>query len=108
MVTGKRLLPFKRSGSNEEGKSLGDAVEEINHLAYRLSEEGPRPSFVGSFIKPRSPMSYRGSPENPRAVVPWGPKDIVGDLGVDNGVSGRARRAKFADWMMNDRTLLPG
>ena len=89
-------------------KPLGDAVEEINHLAYRLSEEGPRPSFVGSFIKPEiTHVLHRGSPENPRAVVlPGAPKILSGDLGVDNGASGRTRRAKFADWMMDDSNPL--
>ena len=89
-------------------KSLGDATEEINHLAYRLSEEGPRPSFVGSFIKPEiTHVFHRGSPENPRAVVfPGAPKILSGDLGVDNDASGRARRAKFAEWMMDEKNPL--
>jgi hypothetical protein len=52
-------------------KTIGDAVGEINHLAYKLSEEGPRPSFVGSFIKPKiTRVLHRGSPENPRDIVP--------------------------------------
>ena len=96
-----------RDRMNKE-KSLGDATEEINHLAYRLSEEGPRPSFVGSFIKPEiTHVFHRGSPENPRAVVfPGAPKILSGDLGVDNDASGRARRAKFAEWMMDEKNPL--
>ncbi len=96
-----------RDRMNEE-KSLGDATEEINHLAYRLSEEGPRPSFVGSFIEPEiTHVFHRGSPENPRAVVfPGAPKILSGDLGIDNDASGRARRAKFAEWMMDEKNPL--
>ena len=96
-----------RDRMNKE-KSLGDATEEINHLAYRLSEEGPRPSFVGSFIKPEiTHVFHRGSPENPRAVVfPGAPKILSGDLGIDNDASGRARRAKFAEWMMDEKNPL--
>ena len=96
-----------RDRMNKE-KSLGDATEEINHLAYRLSEEGPRPSFVGSFVKPEiTHVFHRGSPENPRAVVfPGAPKILSGDLGIDNDASGRARRAKFAEWMMDEKNPL--
>ena len=92
----------------ENDKPLGNAIKEINHLAYRLSEDGPRPSFVGSFIKPEiTKVFHRGSPENPRSVVlPGAPKILSGSLGVDNSSSGLARRAKFADWMMDDKNPL--
>ena len=51
-------------------EQIEDAVAEINHLAYRLSEEGPRPSFVGSFIKPKlTHVLHRGSPENPWTLL---------------------------------------
>ena len=107
--TWKEIASIKkiRDRMNKE-KSLGDATEEINHLAYRLSEEGPRPSFVGSFIKPEiTHVFHRGSPENPRAVVfPGAPKILSGDLGIDNDASGRARRAKFAEWMMDEKNPL--
>ena len=89
-------------------KSLGDAVSEINHSAYKLSEKGPRPSFVGSFIKPKvTYVLHRGSPENPRDVVlPGAPKILSGALGVDNDTSGRARRAEFADWLVDEKNPL--
>ena len=89
-------------------KSLGDAVSEINHSAYKLSEKGPRPSFVGSFIKPKvTYVLHRGSPENPREVVlPGAPKILSGALGVDNDTSGRARRAEFADWLVDEKNPL--
>jgi hypothetical protein len=89
-------------------KSAGDAVGEINHLAYKLSEEGPRPSFVGNFIQPKiTHVLHRGSPENPRDIVPpAAPKILSGDLGVDNTASGRARRAEFAEWMVGEKNPL--
>jgi len=89
-------------------KSIGDAVGEINHLAYKLSEEGPRPSFVGSFIKPKvTRVLHRGSPENPRDIVPpAAPKILSGELGVGSKASGRARRAEFAEWMVDEKNPL--
>ena len=89
-------------------QSLGDAVGEINHSAYKLSEKGPRPSFVGSFIKPKvTRVLHRGSPENPRDVVlPGAPKILSGVLGVDNDASGRARRAEFAEWLVDEKNPL--
>ncbi|OUU56732.1 MAG: hypothetical protein CBC20_08125 [Verrucomicrobia bacterium TMED60] len=92
----------------EDDKSFGDAIGEINHFAYKLSEEGPRPSFVGSFIEPKlTRVLHRGSPENPRDVVlPGAPKILSGILGVDNEASGRARRAEFAEWMVNEENPL--
>jgi hypothetical protein len=84
-------------------KELDNAVQEIAHLAYRLSEEGPRPSFVGNFIDPQiTHVLHRGSPENPRDVVlPAGPKILAGELGVGNEASGRSRRAEFANWVVD-------
>ena len=89
-------------------KSFGDAVSEINHSAYKLSEKGPRPSFVGSFIKPKvTYVLHRGSPENPRDIVfPGAPKILSGALGVDNDTSGRARRAEFAEWLVDEKNPL--
>ena len=93
---------------NKREKSVGNAVGEINHLAYKLSEEGPRPSFVGSFIEPKiTRVLHRGSPENPRDIVPpAAPKILSGELEVDNEDSGRARRAEFAEWMVNENNPL--
>jgi len=93
---------------NKREKSVGNAVGEINHLAYKLSEEGPRPSFVGSFIEPKiTRVLHRGSPENPRDIVPpAAPKILSGELEVDNEDSGRARRAEFAEWMVNKNNPL--
>jgi len=84
-------------------KTIGDAVGEINHLAYKLSEEGPRPSFVGSFIKPKvTRVLHRGSPENPRDIVPpAAPKILSGELGVDNkAVVGQGVRSLPSGWWM--------
>ncbi|MDA9961523.1 PSD1 and planctomycete cytochrome C domain-containing protein [Opitutales bacterium] len=85
----------------EQNKVLSDAVREISHLTYELAESGPRPSFVGSFIKPvLTRVFHRGSPENPRDIVlPGAPRILAGELGVDNDASGLARRTRFADWV---------
>ena len=84
MVNWKEIVSDSKKIRNrmKKEKPLGDAVEEINHLAYRLSEEGPRPSFVGSFIKPEiTHVLHRGSPENPPvnggAPCKGAPKDII-------------------------------
>jgi hypothetical protein len=89
-------------------KTIGDAVGEINHFAYKLSEEGPRPSFVGSFIKPIiTRVLHRGSPRTPGILSRLAaPKILSGELGVDNDASGRARRAEFAEWMVDEKNPL--
>jgi hypothetical protein len=63
---------------------------------------------VGSFIKPKlTRVLHRGSPENPRDVVlPGAPKILSGVLGVDNDASGRARRAEFAEWLVDKKNPL--
>ena len=92
----------------EGNKEVANAVREISKLTYRFSEEGPRPSFVGSFIKPVvTHVFHRGSPENPRDVVlPGAPKILAGELGVGNDASGLARRSRFADWVADDSNPL--
>ena len=101
---------WKKVGSTKEFSSLrklkselDDAIKEIAHYTYNLSEDGPRPSFVGSFIKPKiTHVLHRGSPENPRDVVlPAGPKVLAGDLGIGNEATGHSRRAEFAEWVVD-------
>ncbi len=89
-------------------KVVSDAVKEITHLTYKLSEEGPRPSFVGSFIKPKvTRVLHRGSPENPRDVVlPGAPKILEGVLEMGNDATGHQRRARFADWVVDSANPL--
>jgi cytochrome c553 len=89
--------------SMEGNQVVSDAVKEISHLTYKLAEEGPRPSFVGSFIKPKvTHVFHRGSPENPRDIVfPAAPKILQGGLGVKNDAGGHLRRARFADWVVD-------
>ena len=79
-------------------KATLDAVQE---LIGQLAEEGPRPSFVGRFVRPTAThVLHRGSPENPRdEVVPAGPKIFGGDLNLTPKASGRKRRAAFANWI---------
>ena len=89
-------------------KSLSDAVEEINHLAYRLSEEGPRPSFVGSFIKPEiTYVFHRGSPKIPELWCSLEPQRYYPvTWGWTTEPAAVQGWAKFADWMMNDKNPL--
>lgn len=97
---------FKKRLKKE--KLLGEAVKEINHFTYQLSEEGPRPSFVGSFVKVQpTRVFHRGSPENPRDLVsPGGPKILNGDLGLAESSSGRARRSAFSEWVVDPQNPL--
>ena len=100
--TWKEIASVAKSRKFMEGnQEVADAVREISKLTYRFSEEGPRPSFVGSFIQPVvTHVFHRGSPENPRDVVlPGAPKILAGELGIGNDASGLARRSRFADWV---------
>jgi len=76
-------------------------LSEIQGQITKLAEEGPRPSFVGRFIYPKTTkVLLRGSPENPRDPVdPAGPKILNGDLGISQKVKGKDRRRKFAEWI---------
>ena len=50
---------------------------------------------------------HRGSPENPRdMVVPRAPKILQGELGMDSKDSGRARRSRFAEWVVGQENPL--
>ena len=97
---------FRKLAASDE--KVSGAAREISHLTYKLSEEGPRPSFVGSFIKPVvTRVLHRGSPENPRDVVlPGAPRILEGGLEVGNDASGHTRRARFADWVVDPENPL--
>ena len=97
---------FRKLKNSDKGVS--DAVREISHLTYKLSEEGPRPSFVGSFIKPTvTRVLHRGSPENPRdEVLPAAPKILEGTLGIKGDTSGHLRRSRFAEWVVDSSNPL--
>lgn len=78
-------------------------LNEIQRLIGLLSEEGPRPSFVGRLIEPEvTRVLLRGSPENPRdEVLPAGPASLQGKLGLTSESSGPERRKAFAEWIAN-------
>ena len=103
MGSTKDFSKFRKSDSK-----LDEAIKEISHLTYRLSEEGPRPSFVGSFIEPKTTyVLHRGSPENPRGKVsPGAPKILNGELGMDDYRSGLHRRSRFAEWVVDPKNPL--
>ena len=77
------------------------ALAKIQKLISTLGEEGPRPSFVGRFVRPvATHVLHRGSPENPRdEVVPAGPAIFDGDLKLTSRAPGFKRRAEFAKWI---------
>lgn len=81
--------------------AMRKASDKLHELIAGMSEEGPRHSFVGRFIKPvTTHILHRGSPENPRdEVLPAGFDILDGDLGLDSGTTDPVRRRAFADWV---------
>jgi mono/diheme cytochrome c family protein len=77
------------------------ALAEIQKLISTLAEEGPRPSFVGRFVRPEvTKVFHRGSPENPRDEVnPAAPAILDGDLKLTGKAPGSKRRLEFAKWI---------
>lgn len=86
---------------NKDHPERTTALSKIQHQINLLAEEGPRPSFVGSFVRPAATyVLHRGSPENPRdEVAPAGPAVLNGNLGVTSEDSGPHRRLRFAKWI---------
>ena len=78
-------------------------LAEVQRLINTLAEEGPRPSFVARFVRPKpTHVLLRGSPENPRdEVMPAGPVIFGGDLKLTTKAAGSKRRAEFAKWVSN-------
>jgi hypothetical protein len=91
---------FVNKKLNEKHPERKPALAEIQRLIATLSEEGPRPSFVGRFVQPAvTRVLLRGSPENPRdEVAPAGPAVLGGDLKLPTTAPGSKRRAEFANW----------
>ncbi|MDF1816629.1 MAG: DUF1553 domain-containing protein, partial [Verrucomicrobiales bacterium] len=85
----------------KKDKHLAAAHGEMNRLAAQINEDGPRPSFIASFIEPAvTKVLHRGSPENPRdKVPPAGPAILHGDLKLDSSSPGSLRRKEFAEWI---------
>lgn len=88
---------------NKKQPERAAAVKKIASLIDDLAEEGPRPSFVGRFVRPTvTRVLLRGSPESPRdEVMPAGPAIFGGDLKLTSKASGSKRRAEFAKWISN-------
>ena len=86
---------------NEKHAVRKSIIAEIQRLIMLLSEEGPRPSFVGRFVQPGvTRVLLRGSPESPRdEVMPAGPAILGGNLGLTSETPGAKRRAEFAKWI---------
>jgi hypothetical protein len=77
------------------------SLAKIQKSIATLAEEGPRPGFVGRFVRPEVTRALlRGSPENPRdEVAPAGPEVLDGNLNLTSAASGSERRAEFAKWI---------
>ncbi len=85
------------------------AHQQLQENIALLSEEGPRHSFVGAFkAKPGvTQVMHRGSPENLRdEVMPAGFAIMKGDLGLTSTTPDSERRAKFAEWVVNQENPL--
>ncbi|MGI9472862.1 MAG: DUF1553 domain-containing protein [Rubripirellula sp.] len=88
---------------NKKHPKRAAALKEVQSLISELGEAGPRPSFVGRFVRPDvTRVLLRGSPENPRdEVAPAGPVIFDGDLNLTSAASGAERREAFANWITN-------
>lgn len=85
----------------KQDPKFNDASAELHRLIARLSEEGPRHSFIGSFIKPSvTHILRRGSPETPGdEVPPAGFAILGGELGLDSSTPESIRRLRFSEWL---------
>ncbi len=103
--TGTWAVNKKLNEKHPERKAI---VAEIERLIDLLAEEGPRPGFVGRFVKPQvTHVLLRGSPESPRdEVPPAGPAIFEGNLGLTSNAPGPKRRAEFAKWITNPKNPL--
>lgn len=92
---------FVNKKLSEQRPERKKALTEIQQQIASLAEEGPRPSFVGRFVRPTvTRVLLRGSPENPRdEVAPAGPAILGGDLKLPTTARGSKRRAEFAKWI---------
>ncbi len=93
---------------NSEHAGRAKLIAALQDQIRTLSDEGPRPSFVGRFVPPKtSYVLLRGSPENPRGEVhPAAPEFLDGQLGMDSTASGSQRRAAFAEWVASPENPL--
>ena len=92
---------FVNKKLDEKHPERQPSLAKIQKTIATLAEEGPRPSFVGRFVRPEvTRVLLRGSPENPRdEVAPAGPAILDGDLNLTSAASGSERRAEFARWI---------
>jgi hypothetical protein len=99
---------FVNKKLSEQHPERANSLAEIQRLIDTLAEEGPRPSFVGRFVRPTvTRVLLRGSPETPRdEVAPAGPAIFGGDLKLTSNASGAKRRAEFAKWITSSKNPL--
>ncbi len=99
---------FVNKKLNEKHPERKDALHQIEKHIASLAEQGPRPSFVGRFVRPTvTHVLHRGSPENPRdEVMPAGPAVFDGDLNLTAEAPGAKRRLEFAKWISTSQNPL--
>lgn len=93
---------------NKQNQQRVAITKELQRLIELANEEGPKPSFVGRFVKPVTTYVFsRGSPENPGVeVVPAGLSELDGDLGLGSNAPGKQRRKAFAEWVTDPENPL--
>ena len=99
---------FVNKKLREEHSDRQPILDEVHQRIARLSQEGPRPSFVGRMIQPEAThVLLRGSPENPRdEVFPAAPDALGGDLAMTSASPGPQRRRAFAEWIAQSENPL--
>lgn len=99
---------FVNKKLNEQHPDRRQSLQKIQQAIQLLAEQGPRPGFVGRFVRPVvTKVLLRGSPENPRdEVMPAGPEILGGDLGLNSQTSGSERRLEFAEWVSQPQNPL--
>ncbi len=92
---------FANKKLNEDHPKRKAMLASLQKHIETMAEEGPRPSFVGRFVKPDvTRVFHRGSPESPRdEVAPAGPKVLGGELKLSGKSPGAKRRLEFAKWI---------
>ncbi|MEO6787642.1 MAG: PSD1 and planctomycete cytochrome C domain-containing protein, partial [Chthoniobacteraceae bacterium] len=101
---------WKELGSTQAARAalqkngeLKTASQRIQQIITALTEEGPRTSFIGRFIKPVTTRVFlRGSPETTGdEVKPASIAILNGNLGLDSSAPDPERRKDFAAWVAN-------
>jgi hypothetical protein len=94
---------------NKEHPLRQKSLKTLQSLIAQFDHSGPRPSFVGRFIKPSvTHVLHRGSPESPRDIaLPAAPSSLPGRFQLNETATGPERRHAFATWLTSSENPLP-